>query len=187
MIHMTAKKHDGPYIVHLVEECLKSHNLSLRQVTTITSDNGKNVIFASKTLVSKIQMSLEEERLREFTTRQLDRQHRQHDPAKDEEGPEEDEFYVDDWDDIDEEIDDEEFECTQPSDELLDAFKEYKNTRIIRCAAHTVQLGVNDYLQKDKVADSFVKKANKEAVFWRNKINKRGWTTPVPALSNDTR
>lgn len=75
----------------------------------------------------------------------------------------------------------------QPPDGLLDAFNMYSNTRIIRCAAHTVQLGVNDYLQKNREVDTFIKKLNNEAVFWRNLINKRALNFPIPSLSNDTR
>lgn len=98
----------------------------------------------------------------------------------------EEDFYGDEWEDVYEEIFDE-LEEDDERDHLLEQFGQYSDVRVIKCAAHTVQLGVNDYIKKDQDVVEFIKIVTKSATKWRDYINKHRKSSCTPSLANDTR
>lgn len=94
--------HTGHHIKKKVEERLQSYGLKTSQVYTYTTDNGKNVLKATKELLLDIHQ--------------------------------EDFVGLDEDDEYDQEIDD-----------IFGKYYPYDATQI-RCAAHTIQLAVNDFL-----------------------------------------
>lgn len=98
------QSHTGKYIKENVEKCLNSYGLSTLQVYSYTTDNGRNVLKATRDLLEDSENILQEN------------------------------------EDSDSEPD---------MEDPFDGHHPYDATHI-RCAAHTVQLAVNDFLQPHK-------------------------------------
>lgn len=127
----------GEILKQKINECLAKYGLSLAQVYCYTTDNGKNVLKATRVLLSEAELNL----IQELN---------------------------------DDEEDDGAIEFIQdghPMDEAL-----------IRCAAHTIQLAVNDFL---KPMQNTLRNIRTEVHNMRRQLKKKGLAQPP--LSNKTR
>lgn len=159
-----AGSHTGEYIVDQVRKCLGSYNLSMNQISTATSDNGSNMLSASAIILADPQRGRMLEDVEEIQWDDED----------------------DEWEDIYEDGDDylDREECR---DMFLEIFSTMGIARIIRCAAHTVQLGVHESIGKDTDLHKLIKLLNEAAVHWRDYIRKWRLKAKQPKLANDTR
>lgn len=179
--------HDAKYLVIEIKNCLASYRLSLAQVTTVTTDNGKNMISANGMIMKLVQDVVNAITAADPIEENIDEQVCDEELINGVEDliPEED-FYGDEWEDI---YEDGDIDLDNDADlgYFLEGIHTYSEVRVLKCAAHTVQLGVTDYIKKDKDIVKFLATVNQSAIQWRDYINKHRKKTNPPSLSNDTR
>lgn len=176
MVHLKAT--GGLVLKQKMEECLAQYGLSITQVYSYTTDNGKNVLKATRELLRESEKAILED------TQEQD--------AHDNYGDTDNVDDVDDVDDVDEddvdsvdgddEDDDSYEEEPEPAAEAVPAYDHDWDEALIRCAAHTVQLAVNDVL---KPMDNKLKNIRGQVKLARDQLKKKGM--PMPPLSNITR
>jgi hypothetical protein len=123
------QSHTGAYIKECVIEVLKMYNIDLKQVISVTSDNAKNMV-KSVALMNDTFDDIDED----FS---VDVEDSDNDDANQDENDSEIEFAESvefEWDSL-----------------LADVLDETDMVALIRCAAHTLQLAIKDFMDDKSV------------------------------------
>lgn len=157
MIQLT-KSHKAEYLKDEILNCLALYDIELKQIYSSTTDNGKNMLKASRILQELQKETILEEEIFE-------------------EAASSDSFLEEDDTDNDCEYDEEDI-----LPEIDDALTGMLS--VVRCAAHTIQLAANDVINMSK---QDVKIVRHEVTNIRSQVRSGKLNVAMPVLDNETR